>query len=179
MPINENDLFLEIVIDRKAKEYVETSEEEDIPEQKNDVEETEKPDVPKVEKHLPKTRKMKEIFECEEDAPLAKQTAEKEPPATKAKRKPSQQQLDHLAKIRVKALEAKKKKKAERLAEQSGKAVNKEPVVQEKEPAHAPTPPPTPPPSPKAKALAKQKPQNMSEAEVDQLRPFCSAHQSC
>ena len=67
MPINENDLFLEIVIDRKAKEYVETSEEEDIPEQKNDVEETEKPDVPKVEKHLPKTRKKKEIFDCEED----------------------------------------------------------------------------------------------------------------
>ena len=69
MPVNENDLFPEIVVNRKAKEYVETSEEEDdIPEQKNDVEETEKPDVPKVEKHVPKTRKKKEIFDCEEDA---------------------------------------------------------------------------------------------------------------
>ena len=72
MPVNENDLFPEIVVNRKAKEYVETSEEEDdIPEQKNDVEETEKPDVPKVEKHLPKTRKKKEIFDCEEDEAIS------------------------------------------------------------------------------------------------------------
>ena len=107
-----------IVVDKNAKEYVETDEEEEVIEEiKNDVElsqdlpKEEEPEVPRVVKDLPVARKKKDIFQgVEEEEP-----AEPEAP-TKPKKKPvSKKQLEHLAKIRVKAQEAKKKKKQEKL----------------------------------------------------------------
>ena len=137
MDEEENDLFPEIVVDRKAKEYVATSEEEEEEEdevEKNIVEE--KPEVPKVEKYLPKVRPKKDMFHCEgEDVSKPSPEPEKE---RRPKKKPSPQQLEHLAKIRVKALESKRKKKAER--EASLKASKDSPAkpVKAKEPAASP-----------------------------------------
>ena len=113
-----DNLMPRIVVDKNAKEYVETDEEEEVIEEiKNDVElsqdlpKEEEPEVPRVVKDLPVARKKKDIFQgVEEEEP-----AEPEAP-TKPKKKPvSKKQLEHLAKIRVKAQEAKKKKKQEKL----------------------------------------------------------------
>eukprot|EP01051_Picozoa_sp_SAG22_P012332 SAG22_NODE_1272_length_4923_cov_3.681385_2_plen_204_part_00 len=159
MPENDvetNDLFPEIVVDRKAKEYVATSEEDEAPPddppppQKKPPAEEDKPDVPKVEKHLPKSRRKKEIFDCG-DEPESPAEAESQP-ARRKKKPPSQQQLDHLAKIRVKALEAKRQKKAERERERSAKA-EPEPEPEPKQPA----------------AAAAQTPRTLDDAEVDVL----------
>ncbi len=63
-------------------------------------------------------RKKKEIFQGVEEAPpqpVPQEEPKKEPVKRRPKKPVSKQQLDHLAKARVKALEAKKKKKEERL----------------------------------------------------------------
>eukprot|EP01047_Picozoa_sp_COSAG01_P116310 COSAG01_NODE_44970_length_413_cov_78.643312_1_plen_107_part_10 len=102
-----------IVVDRKAKEYVETDEEEEVEEEEvvaelnNDVEE--ETEVPRVVKDLPVSRKKKDIFQGVEE-----EEKEKPKPVRKPRKPPSKQQLEHLAKIRVKAREAKKKKQLER-----------------------------------------------------------------
>ena len=113
---DENDLMPRIVVDRKAKEYVETDEEEEevVPELiSNDIDDVVEDEIapPKVIKDLPVSRKKKEIFQgVEEDEVVV----EKPKPVRKARKPPSQHQLDHLAKIRVKAQDAKKKKQLER-----------------------------------------------------------------
>ena len=115
---DENDLMPRIVVDRKAKEYVETDEEEEevVPElNSNDIDDVVEDEIapPKVIKDLPVSRKKKEIFQgVEEEEEVA--IVEKPKPVRKARKPPSQQQLDHLAKIRVKAQDAKKKKQLER-----------------------------------------------------------------
>jgi hypothetical protein len=114
-----DNLMPRIVVDKNAKEYVETDEEEEVIEEiMNDVEQSqdspkeEEPEVPRVVKDLPVARKKKDIFQgVEEEEPT-----ESEVP-TKSKKKPvSKKQLEHLAKIRIKAQEAKKKKKHEKLS---------------------------------------------------------------
>jgi len=113
-----DNLMPRIVVDKNAKEYVETDEEEEVIEEiKNDVElsqdspKEEEPEVPRVVKELPVARKKKDIFQGVEEEEPAEPEA-----ATKPKKKPvSKKQLEHLAKIRVKAQEAKKKKKQEKL----------------------------------------------------------------
>eukprot|EP01050_Picozoa_sp_SAG11_P032052 SAG11_NODE_10230_length_845_cov_1.615282_1_plen_189_part_00 len=105
-----------------AKEYVETDEEEEEEpfSPQNEVEEVATLDPPKVEKEIPakRVRKKKEIFQGVEEAPpqpVPQEEPKKEPVKRRPKKPVSKQQLDHLAKARVKALEAKKKKKEERL----------------------------------------------------------------
>ena len=125
MSDDENDLFPRIIVNKNAKDYVETDEEEEdehVEELRNDVEE-ETHDIPKVEKEIiKKVRKKKEIFQGVEEQGVEEEVKgepiEKppdEPVKRRQRKKPSQQQLDHLTKIRVKALEAKKKKKEDRL----------------------------------------------------------------
>ena len=124
MSNTENDLFPEIIVNKNAKEYVETDEEEEEEplHEQNEVEvEEAKVDPPKVEKEIPakRVRKKKEIFQGVEEVPpngeQEKEEPSKESVQRRSKKPVSKQQLDHLAKARVKALEAKKKKKEERL----------------------------------------------------------------
>ena len=110
---DEDNLMPRIVVDKKAKEYVETDEEEAI-EEVNEVEEIkEEIELPRIVKDLPVSRKKKDIFQGvdeEED----KQEIEKPKPVRKPRKPPSKQQLEHLAKIRVSAQMAKKAKQLER-----------------------------------------------------------------
>eukprot|EP01050_Picozoa_sp_SAG11_P024158 SAG11_NODE_5066_length_1674_cov_2.102222_3_plen_168_part_00 len=121
MSNSDNDLFPAIIVNKNAKEYVETDEEEEEEEalqEQNEVEEVTTLDPPKVEKEIPANRvwKKKEIFQGVEEAPpepVAQEEPKKEPVKRRSKKPVSKQQLEHLAKARVKALEAKKKKKKE------------------------------------------------------------------
>ena len=68
MSNSDNDLFPEIIVNKNAKEYVETDEEEEEEEalqEQNEVEEVTTLDPPKVEKEIPakRVRKKKEIFQ--------------------------------------------------------------------------------------------------------------------
>ena len=120
MSNEENDLFPQIIVDKSADGYAETDEE--VEEEHMDQEipsDDEKPDIPKVEKNvLRKTRKKKEIFQVSEEEPPV-QEKPNEPAEESVTRRPrkkiTQAQLDHLAGARVKALEARRKKKAEKL----------------------------------------------------------------
>jgi hypothetical protein len=72
-----DNLMPRIVVDKNAKEYVETDEEEEVIEEiMNDVEQSqdspkeEEPEVPRVVKDLPVARKKKDIFQgVEEEEP--------------------------------------------------------------------------------------------------------------
>jgi hypothetical protein len=122
MSSEENDLFPKIIVDTTADGYAEIDEEvEEEPMDEEIPPEDEKPDIPKVEKNvLRKSRKKKEIFQVfeEEPEPPVEEKPEEpaEAPVTRRPRKKiTQAQLDHLAEARVKALEAKRWKKAEKL----------------------------------------------------------------
>ena len=80
--------------------------------------EDEKPDIPKVEKNvLRKSRKKKEIFQVSEEEPPVQEKPD-EPAEASVTRRPrkkiTQAQLDYLAGARVKALEARRQKMAEK-----------------------------------------------------------------
>ena len=119
MSSEENDLFPKIIVDPAAVGYAETDEELEEEEAIEIPSDEEKPDIPKVEKNvLRKTRKKKEIFQVSEEEPPV-QEKPYEPAEESVTRRPrkkiTQAQLDHLAGARVKALEARRKKKAEKL----------------------------------------------------------------
>ena len=120
MSNEENDLFPQIIVDKSADGYAETDEEvEEEPMDEEIPSEDEKPDIPKVEKNvLRKSRKKKEIFQVsEEEAPVQEKPNEpaEESVTRRPRKKITQAQLDHLAGARVKALEARRRKKAEKL----------------------------------------------------------------
>jgi hypothetical protein len=119
MSSEENDLFPKIIVDPAAVGYAETDEELEEEEAIEIPSDDEKPDIPKVEKNvLRKTRKKKEIFQVsEEEAPVQEKPNEpaEESVTRRPRKKITQAQLDHLAGARVKALEARRKKKAEKL----------------------------------------------------------------
>ena len=122
MSNEENDLFPQIIVDKSADGYAETDEEvEEEPMDQEIPSEDEKPDIPKVEKNvLRKSRKKKEIFQVsdEEPEPPVEEKPEElaEAPVTRRPwKKITQAQLDHLARARVKALEARRRKKTEKL----------------------------------------------------------------
>ena len=108
---NEDNLMPRIVVDKNAKEYVETDDEEeggstaDADVDHNPLDRS--PEPPKVVKDLPRARNKKEIFQGVDEEEVEEVVKPK--PTRKPRKPPSQQQLDHLAKIRVKAQEAKKK----------------------------------------------------------------------
>jgi hypothetical protein len=119
MSSEENDLFPKIIVDPAAVGYAETDEELEEEEAIEIPSDEEKPDIPKVEKNvLRKTRKKKEIFQVsEEDPPVQEKPNEhaEESVTRRPRKKITQAQLDHLAGARVKALEARRRKKAEKL----------------------------------------------------------------
>jgi len=116
----ENDLFPKIIVDKDAEGYAETDEE--IEEEAIEIpSDDEIPDIPKVEKNvLRKSRKKKEIFQVSEEDPEPPVEEKPEEPAEapvtrRPRKKITQAQLDHLAGARVKALEARRRKKTEKL----------------------------------------------------------------
>jgi hypothetical protein len=127
MSSEENDLFPKIIVDPAAVGYAETDEELEEEEAIEIPSDDEKPDIPKVEKNvLRKTRKKKEIFQVsEEEAPVQEKPNEpaEESVTRRPRKKITQAQLDHLAGARVKALEARRRKKAEKLKQKENPAV--------------------------------------------------------
>ena len=117
----ENDLFPKIIVDKDAEGYAETDEEVEEEEAIEIPSDDEIPDIPKVEKNvLRKSRKKKEIFQVSEEDPEPPVEEKPEEPAEapvtrRPRKKITQAQLDHLAGARVKALEARRRKKAEKL----------------------------------------------------------------
>ena len=116
----ENDLFPKIIVDKDAEGYAETDEE--VEEEAIEIpSDDEIPDIPKVEKNvLRKSRKKKEIFQVSEEDPEPPVEEKPEEPAEapvtrRPRKKITQAQLDHLAGARVKALEARRRKKTEKL----------------------------------------------------------------
>ena len=116
----ENDLFPKIIVDKDAEGYAETDEE--VEEEGIEIpSDDEIPDIPKVEKNvLRKSRKKKEIFQVSKEDPEPPVEEKPEEPAEapvtrRPRKKITQAQLDHLAGARVKALEARRRKKAEKL----------------------------------------------------------------